>query len=195
MPRERKSCWGVKAPNAPRSSPSPFALQRRRSRGRGRRGSRVTRSTRVTRTTAGLPERLTSAPRVKGATQRPLLKRNQQNPLRGRAQTTATTPAAHQRGSRSSSEPCVVYTIAARRGQASQLANETYFNQNWERKNNCTTRNPVPPLIERKVWVLFTNSLFQSSIIYDWKMHFANVAVWLENALYTGWIVRSGGGG
>jgi hypothetical protein len=53
----------------------------------------------------------------------------------------------------------------------------------------------VPPLIERKVWVLFTNSLFQSSIIYDWKMHFVNVAVWLENALYTGWIVRSGGGG
>ena len=39
------------------------------------------------------------------------------------------------------------------------------------------------------------DSLFQSSKIDDWKMYSINMAVWLENALCTGWIMRSGAGG
>jgi hypothetical protein len=36
----------------------------------------------------------------------------------------------------------------------------------------------------RRIFKLFQDSLFQSSIIDDWEMHLVNMVLWLENALY-----------
>ena len=47
----------------------------------------------------------------------------------------------------------------------------------------------------RRIFKLFQDSLFQSSIIDDWEMYLVNMVLWLENALCTGWIMRSGAGG
>ena len=47
----------------------------------------------------------------------------------------------------------------------------------------------------RRIFKLFQDSLFQSSIIDDWEMHLVNMVLWLENALYISelWGLEEGG--